>query len=148
MKRNKWTCLGGLLVLCAAPIPGGLWAQESHGPEMIAPGKITTGALEYRRYCAACHGPNGKGNGPVAAALKNEPTDLTQITKEHAGRFPDDLVRSYIDGTQMIPVHGTSEMPIWGNEFSKGSPGLSKRMQYEVNTRIRLLVEYIKSIQE
>jgi hypothetical protein len=48
----------------------------------------------------------------------------------------------------MIPAHGTSEMPIWGNEFSKGSPGLGKRMPHEVDTRIRLLVEYIKSIQE
>ena len=39
-------------------------------------------------------------------------------------------------------------MPIWGNEFSKGSPGLSKRMQHEAGTKIRLLIEYVKSIQE
>jgi hypothetical protein len=40
MKRNKWTWLGALPVLCAAPIPGGLWAQEGMDQRMIAPGKI------------------------------------------------------------------------------------------------------------
>jgi mono/diheme cytochrome c family protein len=148
MRRINSICLSALLVLCTGLAPGDLWAQEGHRPEMIAPGKITTGALEYRRYCAPCHGPNGKGDGPVAAVLKTQPPDLTQITKGHAGKFPEDYVLSYIDGTHMIPAHGNSEMPIWGNEFAKGGPGLSKRTQHEVDTRIRLLVEYIKSIQE
>ncbi len=148
MTRINWICSGVLLIVCAGVIPGSAWAQEGHRPEMIAPGKITTGALEYRRYCAPCHGPNGKGDGPVAAALKTQPPDLTQITKGHAGKFPEEWVRTYIDGTHMIPAHGTSEMPIWGNEFAKGSPGVSKRTQHEVDTRIRLLVEYLKSIQE
>jgi mono/diheme cytochrome c family protein len=74
---------------------------------MIPPGKVTTGALEYRRHCASCHGPNGKGDGPVVAALKKKPADLTQITKGHAGKFPEDWVQNYIDGTDMIPAHGT-----------------------------------------
>ena len=149
MKRSKSSYLGALVILCTTfGALNGLWAQESHRTEMIPPGKVTTGALEYRRSCAPCHGLSGKGDGPVAAALNKKPADLTQITKEHAGKFPEDYVRNYIDGTDMIPAHGTSDMPIWGTEFSKGSPGLSKRMQHEVNTRIGLLVEYIKSIQE
>jgi mono/diheme cytochrome c family protein len=109
---------------------------------------VTTGALEYRRFCAPCHGADGKGDGPVAAALKNKPTDLTQIAKGHGGQFPSEWVHKYIDGTDMIPAHGTSNMPIWGIEFSKGSPGVSKRSQHEVDTRIRLLVDYLKTIQE
>ena len=33
----------------------------------------------YVTYCAACHGVDGKGNGPVASSLKTAPTDLTQL---------------------------------------------------------------------
>lgn len=124
------------------------WTQEGEQPEMVAPGKVTTGKLEYRSHCAQCHGPNGKGDGPVAAVLTKKPTDLTQITKGHAGTFPEQWVRQFIDGSDMIAAHGTSEMPIWGLEFTRGGPGVMKRSQHEVDTRIKLLVDYIKSIQE
>ena len=43
----------------------------------------------------------------MVAALKKKPADLTQITKGHAGKFPEDWVQNYIDGTDMIPAHGT-----------------------------------------
>lgn len=145
----KGKYLSALVIFCVIlGAADGLRAQEAQRPEMIPPGKITSGALEYRGRCAPCHGLNGQGDGPVGAVLKKKPADLTQITKGHAGKFPEDWVRSYIDGTDMIPAHGTSDMPIWGNEFLRGSPGLSKRMQHEVDIRIKLLVEYIKSIQE
>lgn len=149
MTRVTSSYLGALVVLCIAlGVAGEGWAQESeHQPEMIA-GKVTTGALEYRRHCAPCHGPDGKGDGPVGKAMTTKPSDLTQITKGHGGKFPEDWVHRYIDGSDMIPAHGTSEMPIWGVEFSKTTLGPSSRMKHEIDTRIRLLVNYIKSIQE
>ncbi len=150
MCRIKWLFPVASLVLCMAlGITAAGWAQEGEQPEMVPPGKVTTGKLEYRRYCAQCHGPNGKGDGPVAAVLTKKPADLTQITKGHAGTFPEEWVRKYIDGSEMVAAHGTSEMPIWGLAFAKGGLGNStKRSQYEVDTRIKLLVYYIKSIQE
>jgi mono/diheme cytochrome c family protein len=42
----------------------------------------------YLRYCAACHGREGRGDGPVAPALGEKPTDLTQIAAAHGGQFP------------------------------------------------------------
>ena len=42
----------------------------------------------YHAHCAACHGPEGKGNGPAAAALKTKPADLTILTKNNGGKFP------------------------------------------------------------
>jgi mono/diheme cytochrome c family protein len=156
MERITSSCLGALVVLCIAlGVAGKGWAQDSehqpemsqHQPEMIA-GKVTTGALEYRRHCAACHGPDGKGDGPVGKEMTTKPSDLTQITKGHGGKFPEDWVHRYIDGSDMIPSHGTSEMPIWGVEFSRTTLGSSSRMKHEIDTRIRLLVNYIKSIQE
>ncbi|MFB6344183.1 MAG: c-type cytochrome [bacterium] len=38
---------------------------------------LTKGKALYRRNCAHCHGPKGKGNGPVAKKLKRDPADLT-----------------------------------------------------------------------
>lgn len=148
MKQREALYLAAFLVACMAFAPAGVSLAQTHRPEVLASGKVTNGALEYRRYCAPCHGADGKGDGPVAAALNKKPADLTQIEKGHAGQFPAEWVRKYIDGTDMIPAHGTSDMPIWGIEFSKGTPGVSKRSQHEVDTRIRLLVDYLKTIQE
>jgi len=150
MGRVRCLYFGALLVLCMAlGIAGQGWAQEAKVPEMVAPGTVTTGKLEYRRHCAQCHGAIAFSVGSVAAVLTKKPADLTQITKGHAGTFPEDWVRKYIDGSEMVAAHGTSEMPIWGLDFTKGGPtAKTKRSQSEVDKRIKLLVDYIKSIQE
>jgi mono/diheme cytochrome c family protein len=42
----------------------------------------------FYEYCASCHGPMGRGDGPVAGELKTRPTDLTQLAKNNNGQFP------------------------------------------------------------
>ena len=51
----------------------------------------------FMKYCAACHGSTGRGNGPVAHSLKIAVPDLTAISR-HYGGFPAMLVREVIDG--------------------------------------------------
>ena len=148
MYRIKWLFLVASVALYLAIGTTDTLRAQGSNPEMVPPGRVTTGMLEYRSHCAPCHGPNGRGDGPVAAVLTKKPADLTQITKGHAGTFPESWVRKFIDGTDMIPAHGTSEMPIWGLEFAKGRPGIPNRTPQEVARRIDLLVDYIKSIQE
>jgi mono/diheme cytochrome c family protein len=42
---------------------------------------IAAGQALYAKYCRACHGQAGKGDGPAAAALKDvKPADLTDAT--------------------------------------------------------------------
>jgi mono/diheme cytochrome c family protein len=67
----------------------------------------------YRRYCASCHGVEGRGDGPAASALSPSPTDLTRLHTSEA-----DLMR-LIDGRRTIRAHGTAEMPVWGEVFEK-----------------------------
>ena len=43
----------------------------------------------FRAHCAACHGLDGKGSGPVAPTLKIKPADLTVIAKNNGGKFPE-----------------------------------------------------------
>jgi mono/diheme cytochrome c family protein len=82
------------------------------------------GRSSYLRYCAACHGRDGHGDGPVAPALAERPTDLTQLAVTNGGTFALDAVVEAIDGTRTVRAHGVSEMPVWGEVFqpNSGSP--------------------------
>lgn len=153
MLRLKVVCLTlALSVATVLAIPVIEHAQESGGVTMEpTSGRETTGALQYRAHCASCHGPTGKGDGPVAAALAQKPTNLTLLAKNNNGQFPKKKVEAYIDGSAIVAAHGNREMPVWGFVFSQpraaaGTPaGLTPR---ETQQRIQSVVAYIRSIQE
>ncbi|HEX3410064.1 MAG TPA: cytochrome c [Candidatus Binataceae bacterium] len=115
-------------------------------------GKLTSGKLDFREYCQQCHGPTGIGNGPVAAALKKKPANLTLLSKNNGGVFPEEEVRNFIDGSKVAEGHGTREMPIWGSAFmyrqsshtGTGGPPLSEE---QVKHKIQRLVDYVKTLQ-
>ena len=73
----------------------------------------------YQRFCASCHGIQGRGDGPVAASLNVEVPDLTLIARRAKGVYPRDRIAKVIDGRHVIAAHGTRTMPIWGQEFSR-----------------------------
>lgn len=97
----------------------------------------------YTEYCAVCHGPAGRGDGPAAVALKKAPTDLTQLTKKNAGKFPDAKVSHYIAGEETVAAHGTRDMPVWGTVFHS----IDAQDKTIDDLRVYNLVEYIKTMQ-
>ena len=99
------------------------------------------GGKLFTQYFASCHGTDGKGNGPVAASLKTQPSDLTLIQK--AGqKFPNAQVSNVINGERVVSPHGTREMPIWGEVFRTRADVMSeKRDTYT-------LTKYLESIQK
>jgi len=97
----------------------------------------------FNSYCAVCHGTEGKGNGPAAAALKTPPADLTVLSKNNGGKYPALKVSSAIRGDVDVPAHGNKEMPVWGRLFSSISGG----HEGEVVQRIANLNHYIESLQ-
>jgi mono/diheme cytochrome c family protein len=74
----------------------------------------TAGRAEYLRYCSACHGDDGRGDGVVSGLMQPRPSDLTQLAAQHDGTFPILQVRETIDGREQPQAHGSTEMPVWG----------------------------------
>lgn len=100
----------------------------------------------YRQYCTACHGADGKGQGPLAAALKRPPADLTQIAARNGGKFDEAALMSVIDGRRAVAEHGPRDMPVWGARFEdelRGEP----MHTYVGLLQTRSLVDYLRSIQ-
>jgi mono/diheme cytochrome c family protein len=96
-------------------------------------------------YCATCHGSDARGNGPVAAALKTPPPDLTRLASRNGGSFPRGRVVQFIagGGTTLRGAHGSNEMPVWGPIFRALDPS-DERL---VLIRIDNIVQYLESIQ-
>jgi mono/diheme cytochrome c family protein len=105
-----------------------------------------TGAELYARYCTSCHGPDGKGDGPLAASLKRPPADLTTLAKRAGGRFDESAVMATIDGRRLVAEHGPREMPVWGARFEEEHAGESLHA-YVGLLQSRALVDYLRSIQ-
>src|SRR5579864_5651320 len=77
------------------------------------------GKQEYLSKCASCHGRDARGDGPVAASLKQKVPDLTVLAKNSTGVFPFARIYDLIDGREAVAAHGPRDMPVWGNEYWK-----------------------------
>lgn len=96
----------------------------------------------YRSFCGSCHGIDGKGDGPAAAALKVSPGDLTLLARANNGKFPEDRIVTMLGSMPGTEAHGSKEMPVWGDVFrSRGEA------QMIVTLRIANLVRHLESLQ-
>jgi mono/diheme cytochrome c family protein len=105
-----------------------------------------SGQETYMRYCAACHGESGQGDGPVAGGLPITVPDLTRLEERKGDKFPEDVLRKIIDGREIVIVHGTRFMPVWGYEFWV-EEGADDAAQERVAIIVDNLIEYLRSIQ-
>jgi hypothetical protein len=128
------------------------WGEESD-----------VGRIEYLSSCSACHGTDGKGQGPLAAELKIKPADLTTLANRNSGVFPLNAVYETIDGRKPIGSHGTREMPIWGRRYTPSPLSANQAfgpkptdspviMSYDpeivIRTRILAVIDYLNRIQQ
>lgn len=114
--------------------------------EEVDPGLAELGAQTYQRRCAACHGEDARGGGPVAKALREEPSDLTRIAARREGVFPSGEIARAIDGRFDVTAHGTRRMPVWGERLVADLP--EARLAEEISRgTIASLVEYLKTLQ-
>src|SRR4051812_4617113 len=90
------TVLGAILILLVA-----LLAHYMDGPDVeslpnasptatLDAASVTRGSALFAANCASCHGVEGHGNGPAAAALDPKPIDFT--SPFHRGHTDTDLI--------------------------------------------------------
>ncbi len=127
------------------------------GPAMSQQADL--GRAEYLSSCAACHGADGKGNGPIATQLVKQPSDLTNLAKQNGGVFPVEGVYRIIDGRTGVAAHGSRDMPIWGYRFVPPS-FYRQRLEEDfilapppspeavVHARILAVIDYLNRIQQ
>ncbi len=76
-----------------------------HNPAVKVTGNPENGKKNYDRYCIACHGVNGKGDGIMAQVLSIKPADHTD-GEAMAAIGNAELLKAIKDGTDKM-------MPAW-----------------------------------
>lgn len=129
-----------LTLLVAAVIPACAQTRRQQQPPM----RPVNGADIFQNHCAACHGLEGRGDGPVAEALNRKVPDLTRLSQRNNDVFPAIHVRTTImlgaDG--LLPSHGSKVMPIWGPIFHE--------IEFDQdlgNVRLDNITKYLETIQ-
>ena len=133
--------VGWLLAIDVVAASAGQTTGQRTPPPLVIESLV--GGDSFGFYCAPCHGPTGKGDGPVAAALKTAPSDLTVLARRNGGIFPTADVTSFILGTgRPLPAHGPGDMPVWGPIFRA-----LEASDPRAKVRVDNIVAYIASIQ-
>jgi len=76
----------------------------------------------YVSYCQLCHGTRGKGDGPLAKAMKIDPADLTTTVRSRS----DTILKKIITGDGRQTITGrdrhnllSDAMPEWKDVFNE-----------------------------
>jgi mono/diheme cytochrome c family protein len=131
--------LGAFGMLAISANLAGAQTRVENAP--IRPTSAANAQEMFTTYCAVCHGPEGKGNGPAASALNKVPADLTKISARNGGTWPETRVRRFIQGLDTVAAHGTRDMPIWGDLFRLLNPDTAE-------IRVAALADYLKKMQQ
>lgn len=135
-RRAALTVTGGAMAL---------FLSVTASAASVGEGALRGARHDYNKYCASCHGAEGRGDGPVAQAMKAMPADITLLAMNNNGEFPADKVRSIIDGRADVKAHGPRAMPVWGEEFYVSAEGVGQR---QAKDRIDALTEYLRRMQK
>jgi len=126
-----------ILAICSAG-----WANAASAADYAA----MSGEELYRRFCASCHGMQGRGDGPVAASFRVEVPDLTQTASRMRGADMRDRIVRIIDGRYIVGAHGTRIMPVWGEDLARleiGNPDAERLSQLIIER----LADYVTGLQ-
>jgi len=134
-----------IVVWCAMLLV--LLAGKGRAQQALPGGEVSIGEQYFRQYCGACHGIDGRGNGPAASMLRTPPADLTRIAQRRGGHFPDAEIAAQIDGRAVVPAHGSRDMPIWGLRFGEKFGG-GDIGEEAVRGHLVILINYLKAMQQ
>ena len=139
-------------------LAGSVAANDSASPGRMAPtgdppegpDTLEIGAALFAQFCAGCHGPEARGDGPLAGLITAEMPDLTRLAAANDGTFPMLEVVHMIDGRTRLAAHG-GPMPVWGAVFQEPAQLRSMGLYgsvLEARGRIMALTLYLETLQE
>jgi mono/diheme cytochrome c family protein len=131
----------GVLLLTAREIAESQTAQQAQPAGNDATSK--SAQQLFVKYCASCHGTDGKGNGPAATALNPPPPDLTTLAQRHHGKYSPGYVGALLKFGRSLAAHGSEDMPVWGLRFRELDPVHDPTGQQHIDE----MVAYIQSLQ-
>jgi mono/diheme cytochrome c family protein len=135
------------VIAIIALFPASIICANQTTPKVTIPVSKTTptsGKQMYANYCTPCHGLDGRGQGPVAPALKSQPTNLTTLARNNNGKFPATHITTVLQNGVNLPAHGNAAMPVWGPILGK----MDVTNPLDRDLRISNLSEYLRSLQE
>lgn len=137
--------VSGLVSLVFAVALSACAAGEANRPASEGR-QAEAGERLYKVSCAACHGADARGTGPVAPLLTVAVPDLTRIAQRRGGQFPELEIFQVIDGQADLSGHGPRHMPVWGYEFF-GDDADDEVAHRRATEKVDRLVTYLRSIQ-
>lgn len=117
------------------------------GPARSADYVAMPGKELYERFCAACHGVTGRGDGPVSKSFSVEVPDLTLIARRAGGTYPRERIVRIIDGRHILGAHGSRTMPVWGEDLNRleiGNPDAERSTRVVIDR----LADYVWLLQK
>jgi mono/diheme cytochrome c family protein len=135
------------VIAIVALFPASVICANQTTPKVTIPITRTTpasGQQMYANYCTPCHGQDGKGQGPVASALKSQPSDLTTLSRNNNGKFPATHVTAILQNGVSIPAHGNAAMPVWGPILGR----MDVTNPQDKELRIANLSHYLRTMQQ
>ena len=115
------------------------------GPEVARSDDLAAGRRLYMEHCAACHGVDADGHGPLEHELAKPAADLRVLAKKYGNPLPDDQIARFMDGRADVKAHGPRDMPVWGWEMWRSSEGNGN--PNEVSEPVSQIVRYVQPIQ-
>src|SRR3954467_5306967 len=106
------TLIAILLISLVAPTHAGAARSPQRSPQAdvknpvaSSPESIASGAKAFGRYCAACHGKEGQGDGPGGAKLNPKPSNLADADWKH-GSSDGEIYAVIHDGVKDTGMKG------------------------------------------
>jgi mono/diheme cytochrome c family protein len=121
------------------------FASQSNAQSAAPASKINPvdGKQMFATLCSSCHGADARGHGPAVIEYKAPPIDLTVLSKNNHGKFPEAHVVHVLEYGAAVPSHTAVQMPVWGPVLGKINP----RDPKEKEVRISSLSHYLETIQ-
>jgi cytochrome c oxidase cbb3-type subunit 3 len=85
------------------------------GAQSASAADLAAAKQNYDRFCAVCHGPAGKGDGPAGMTLPKHPRDFTDCAVMKP-MSDETLFKAIKEGGPAVGL--SKDMPPWGDGMS------------------------------